>query len=182
MTKTVRKTAPNTPVRRALRAGSTLLPAVADGLEAVKRAHHDYFDQEVRRDFADSLDLDEATRQGRERENRWDYLLGHQRSGELVAIEPHSAKEDEITTVIRKRTAAREHLKGHLREGARVTRWLWVASGKVQFADTEKARRRLDQNGIEFVGTRVAARHLPDSGGGSSTPAEKPGRRTRARR
>jgi hypothetical protein len=39
-----------------------------------------------------------------------------------------------------------------------------VASGKVHFADTEKARLRLDQNGIKFVGTRVLAKHLPDDG------------------
>jgi 6-phosphogluconate dehydrogenase len=35
---------------------------------------------------------------------------------------------------------------------ARIAAWLWVASGKVHFADTEKVRRRLDQSGIEFVG------------------------------
>jgi DNA-directed RNA polymerase beta subunit len=78
-----------------------------------------------------------------------------------VAVEPHSAKQDEISTVIKKRTAAREQLKAHLHDVSRVTTWLWVASGKVHFANTEKARVRLDQNGIEFVGTRVTAKHLP---------------------
>ncbi len=34
---------------------------------------------------------------------------------------------------------------------------------KVHFADTEKPRRQLDQNGIEFVGTKVMAKHLPPS-------------------
>lgn len=171
------KTAPKTPVRRALRKDSALLPLVADGLGAVKKAHHDYFDTAIRRDFADSLELDEAMREDRDRENRWDYLLGHAPSGEVVAVEPHSAKEDEVTTVIRKRAAAREQLQGHLREGGRVAKWLWVASGKVQFADTERTRRRLDQNGIEFVGTKVAAKHLPDSTGSSSAPATRPGRK-----
>jgi hypothetical protein len=178
----VKKTAPKTPVRRALREGSALLSSVADGLGAVKKAHHGYFDEGVRRDFADSLDLDQAMRRGHEKENRWDYLLGHAPSGEVVAVEPHSAKQDEIPRVIQKRAAAREQLKGHLREGARVTKWLWVASGKVHFADTEKARRRLDQNGIEFAGTKVAAKHLPDSAGSSSAPAERPRRKAKARR
>ncbi len=167
---------PKTPVRRALREGSALLSSVADGLGAVKRKHRDYFDDGVRREFADSLELDEAVRQDHEQENRWDYLLGHAPSGEVIAVEPHSAKQDEITTVIQKRTAAREQLEGHLREGARVTKWLWVASGKVHFADTEKARLRLDQNGIEFVGTKVAAKHLP------SVPAEGPRPKAKARR
>jgi hypothetical protein len=35
------------------------------------------------------------------------------------------------------------------------------SSGRVQFADTEKARRHLDQNGIEFVASQVLPRHLP---------------------
>ncbi len=130
-------------------------------MEAVSRSHRAYFDEAIRPTFADSLELDEAVRVGRERENRWDYLMGHSPSGEVIAVEPHSAKQDEITTVIRKRAAALEHLAEHLREGARVSKWLWVASGRVHFAATEKAKLRLDQNGIEFVGTRVTAKHLP---------------------
>lgn len=157
----MKKAVSKTPLRRALLKDSSLLPLVADGLSAVKAAHKDYLDNAIRPSFADSLDLDEAVKKGHEQENRWDYLLGHEPSGTVVAVEPHSAKEDEITTLIKKRTAALEHLRGHLRDGARVTKWLWVASGKVHFADTEKARRRLDQNGIEFVGTKVAIKHLP---------------------
>lgn len=156
----MKKGAKKTPVRSALRKDSMLLPLVADGLGALKNAHRDYFDAAIRPTFADSLDLDEAMQFGHEQANRWDYLLGHAPSGNVVAVEPHSAKQDEITTVINKRVAAREQLKGHLRDGARVVKWLWVASGKVHFANTEKARLRLDQNGIEFV-TRVTAKHLP---------------------
>ena len=98
---------------------------------------------------------------GHEQANRWDYLLGHAPSGKVVAVEPHSAKQDEITTVINKRAAAREQMRAHLNDGARVAKWLWVASGKVHFANTEKARLRLDQHGIEFVGTKVTSKHLP---------------------
>ena len=172
----MKKAVPKTPVRCALREGSALLLSVVDGLGAVKSAHRDYFDNTIRSTIADSLDLDEAVKQGHEQENRWDYLLGHGPSGEVVAVEPHSAKQDEITTVINKRTAAREHLKGHLREGARVTKWLWVASGKVHFADTEKTKRRLDQNGIEFVGKKITIKHLPAAAASDSRPLSRPRR------
>lgn len=150
-----------TPVRAALRDASPLRASVQEGMGAVERAHHVHFDTAIRSDFADSLDIDEGLKRGREQENRWDYLLGHRASGHLVAVEPHSAKDDEIERVIRKRTAAREQLREHLRDGANVSKWLWVASGKVRFAGTEKARRRLDQHGIECVGTTVKAKHLP---------------------
>jgi hypothetical protein len=162
-------TAPTpTPVRGALTDESTLRPLVKDGLGAVQNAHKAYFVEEVRAEFADSIDIDEALREGRERDNRWDYLLGHSASGTVVAVEPHSARDDEVSTVIAKRTAARDQLKDHLRPGAAVARWLWVASGKVCFANTEKTRLRLDQSGIEFVGKQVQAKHLPAAGGTSS--------------
>lgn len=139
-------------------------------MDAVKKPHRDYFDGAIRSAFADSLELDEAVRSKHEQDNRWDYLLGHSPSDEVIAVEPHSAKQDEITTVIRKRKAALEHLAEHLRDGARISRWLWVASGRVQFAKTEKAKLLLDQNGIELVGTKVLAKHLPTVAG-SAGPA-----------
>ena len=172
----MKKISRKTPVRKALVENSALLPLVCDGMDAVETAHRNYFDTAIRSAFADSLELDEAVRKGREQENRWDYLLGHDPSGELVAVEPHSAKQDEITTVIKKRTAALQQLKEHFRDDVQVKRWLWVSSGKVQFADTEKARRRLDQSGIEFVGTKVAAKHLPS---GMQSTNKDTGRRKR---
>ena len=156
----MKKRSKKTPVRSALRAESALLPLVKNGMEAVQKKDRALFDTTIRLAFSDSLELDDAVKLGREQENRWDYLLGHDPSGDVVAIEPHSAKTDEITTVIKKKSAAREQLKAHLAEGKRVTRWLWVASGKVHFADTEKTRRLLDQQGIQFVAPRVAAKHL----------------------
>ena len=151
----------STPVRGVLDPKSVLQHRVLDGLGAVKDGHRSYIDGSVRTDFADSLDLDEAVRTGHETENRWDYLLGHAPSKQVVAVEPHSAKDDEVSTVIAKRVAAKEHLMSHLREGAMIERWLWVASGKIYFANTEKTRRRLDQHGIQFVGKQVMRKHLP---------------------
>ncbi len=98
-----------------LREESSLLVSVEDGLGALRNPHRDYLDDAIRGAFADSLDVDEALKAGHEQENRWDYLLGHAPSAEVVALEPHSAKQDEITTVIKKRRAALDQLKDHLK-------------------------------------------------------------------
>jgi hypothetical protein len=149
-----------TPIRKALEEQSPLQQAVRDGLGACKDAHRAYIDENLRAAFADSLDCDEAMRAIYPDDHRWDYLFGYRPSGVVIGLEPHSAKEDQISTVIEKRKAALEQLRPHLKEGARVETWLWVASGTVHFADTEKARRRLDQSGIKFVGKRVLEKHL----------------------
>lgn len=144
---------------------------------AVKAAHRSHFDDAIRSTFADSLELDEAMKAGREEENRWDYLLGHAPSGKVVAVEPHSAKRDQIRAVIKKLLAATEQLREHLRDDARIAKWLWVASGKIHFADTEKVRRLLDQNGIEFVGPKVTSKHLPPAATTGLPGARKSSRR-----
>jgi hypothetical protein len=152
--------ASKTVVRSALRHDSSLQPSVCDGLGAVATAHRNCIEESVRAHFNDSLDLDEALREGHEQENRWDYLLGHSSSGEVIGIEPHSAKQDQISTVIKKRKAALVHLRDHLRDGARVSRWLWVASGRVDFANTAKTTLLLAQNGIQFVGRAIREKDL----------------------
>lgn len=133
---------------------------VQNGLRAMNTKHTKYLDDAVRSSFADSLNLDAALQRRHPTDHRWDYLLGHAPSRSAIGLEPHSAKQDEVSTVIAKRCAALRHLRGHMRPGARVAAWLWVASGKVYFADTGKERRRLDQNGVTFVGTKVLEKHL----------------------
>jgi hypothetical protein len=150
-----------TPVRAALLATSVLSTQVRDGLRALHGSDQNYLAKDIRRAFADSLALDAVLRHEYPEENRWDYLLGHGSPPAVVGLEPHSARGDQISTVIRKKEAARQQLAAHLRPGRRVSAWLWVASGDVQFADTEKARRRLDEHGIRFVGRQVLANHLP---------------------
>lgn len=148
-----------TPVRSSLRATSPLHESVQVALRAVRE--RDCFDETVRADFADSRDLDAALRVAHPREKRWDYLVGHRPSGTVVGVEPHSTKESEIGVVIGKRRAALDQLRPHLRPGASVADWLWVASGRARFVDTEKARRQLDQAGIRLVGGRISLKHLP---------------------
>ncbi len=149
-----------TPVRAALQKESALHSAVASGLDAIKRAHKDYIEDTLRSQFADSLALDEAVHAGHEQENRWDYLLGHKPSQQVVGLEPHSARTDQVSTVIKKRTAALRQLQSYLTPGTRIAAWYWVASGSVDFLALEKTSLQLDQAGITFVGKRLGSKHL----------------------
>ncbi len=151
-----------TPIRSSLKKTSALQDEVHDGMGAIEKSHRVYFAEEIRNSFDDSLDIDKAFLEGHEEENRWDYLLGHAQSDTVIGIEPHSAKQDQISKVIKKKAAAKRQLAQHLKPGAKITSWLWVASGKkVHFANTEKARLRLDQQGIRFVDRKVLPKHLP---------------------
>lgn len=150
----------STPTRSALRPNSSLLPLVKDGLGALEAKHRALFDERIRASFADSLDIDEGLRKGRDNQNRWDYLLGQGSTGKIFAVEPHSAKSDEVDTVIRKRMAALEQLRPHLREGSRISKWIWVTEGKVHFPDTASIRLKLSMKGISFVGRAILPRDL----------------------
>jgi hypothetical protein len=152
--------AATTPLRAALEPKSHLVPLVKDGIQAVEKGHRDYFEEAIRTDFGDSLEFDEAMLEEFPDDNRWDYLLGHTPTGRLIGVEPHSAKQDEVSTVIKKRKAAGEHLKGHLKEGKHVHAWIWVASGTVHFLDIDKQSLRLADAGIKFAGKQVTAKLL----------------------
>lgn len=168
-----------TPIRTALLPTSFLLPLTREGAQALKREHLALIEEEIRGCFADSLDLDKALEKDHEQENRWDYLLGHEETRKIFGLEPHTANNHEVSTVIKKRARAIEQLAGHLRPGARVADWFWVASGKVDFLPIEKAHNRLASNGIKFVGTRLLKKYLPvapDDGNKKVTKKKKPRR------
>jgi hypothetical protein len=157
MTTTPRRT----PVREALAAQSTLVVHVQDGLGAVKDKDKKFIDASIRTQFADSLDTDESFRIGCDQEPRWDYLLGHENRSH-IAVEPHSAKTDEVKAVINKKSALRQQLQGHLNDGHSISKWIWVASGRNGFPKDSQYLRRLSQHGITFVGEGcVMAKHLP---------------------
>ena len=149
-----------TPVRAGLRRTSSLQGRVRDGLGALKKIDKAYIEDEIRSEFGDSLDIDEAFLEGHESENRWDYLLGHTQSQTVVGLEPHTAGDREVSTAINKRKRSLEHLRPHLRDGVHVARWYWVASGKVDFTAHDKTMRQLDGAGITFVGKRLLPKHL----------------------
>lgn len=148
-----------TPAREALEDNSYLVNHVQDGLGAIKDKDKKLIDASIRTQFADSLDTDEAFRVGRDQEPRWDYLLGHENRN-LIAVEPHSAKTDEIQAVINKKRALRQQLNGHLKDGIHISKWLWVASGTVCFPRGSKHEIKLSQSGIRFVGRCVMTKHL----------------------
>lgn len=150
-----------TPIRRALVPGSRLHDLVKDGVQALEQSYRMFLSEGIRASFDDSLDLDKALQSGHEQENRWDYLLGHQPSGQVLGLEPHTANNHEIAVVIKKRKAAIDQLRDHLKPGTHVARWFWVASGKTDFLPFEKASLRLADNGIAFVGKTLLDKHLP---------------------
>ncbi|MBI5500473.1 MAG: hypothetical protein HY907_09530 [Deltaproteobacteria bacterium] len=150
-----------TPVRRILLPASSLQALVENGLGAMKKSHHEYIHVDLRPAFADSLDIDKAFEEGHEQENRWDYLLGYGPTASVIAVEPHSAKQKEISAVIKKQVCAKEQLAPQLTPNARIAAWFWVASGKVHIANTERAIRRLEQHGIKFVHKMLMRKDLP---------------------
>ena len=147
------------PVRDALEGESSLHSKVMNGLGAMKPKDIDFIDSEIRRKFQDSIDTDLAFIECHRQDHRWDYLLGHD-SQILVAVEPHSAKTDEISVVIRKKDALQRQMRSHLKAGKGISKWLWVASGSTDFQKVSQARIKLSQHGISFVGRKVMAKHL----------------------
>lgn len=147
------------PVSRAL-TGSYLAGAIRRGIQALPNDKRKHLADSVRSDFVDSLDLDEASRPRHPTDARWDYLLGHAPSSQVVAVETHSAETSQVALVIQKRTASLGHLRDQLVAGHGVAAWYWAASGRVDFVPHEKTVIRLSQHGIEFVGGRLEAKHL----------------------
>ena len=148
------------PIRKGLRGGSFLLPQVRDGIQALETEPRNQIEANFRTEFSESLDMDEAFRPGHESENRWDYLLGHSPTGNLIAVEPHSAKEEEIGVIIKKKRSCLDQLRPHLKEGVNVRDWIWLASGRVHFLSMDRARLRLDKSGITFVGGTLRRKDL----------------------
>lgn len=134
---------------------SPLRQHVRPGTGALKRTDVTLIAEPERARIGDSVDLDEATRVESPQENRWDYIVSVPDSEALIAIEPHGAKESEVSVVIAKKRHAMSYLATQLPPKHRVKRWLWVSHGKVGFSRLDRARRQLNQHGIEFVGRAV---------------------------
>ncbi len=149
-----------TPVRAAIRQESRLSPLVRDGLKALKAPDKKLISEDIRERFGDSIDIDTAFLDAHPTENRWDYLLGDSETDRAFGLEPHSAKSDEVTTVILKKQRALVHLREHLKPGRRVSRWFWASPGTVHFPDTDRVKLRLAQENIVFVGKLLLKKHL----------------------
>jgi hypothetical protein len=134
---------------------SPLRELVRAGMAAFAKEDVKLVAEAERSRIGDSLDLDAASRDEFPQANRWDYILSVPDLGEIVGIEPHTAKDSEISAVIAKKNHATQYLRNHLQEGNRVARWFWVSHGTVSFSKMDRARRRLDQNGITFCGRKL---------------------------
>ncbi len=142
----------HTHLKAALNEKSRLRNLVQPGMAAFANVDLKLIAKEQRTRIGDSLDLDAAAKDEHPESNRWDYIVSIPDLKELIGIEPHSAKDSEISVVIAKRRHATQYLRNHLQGGYRVTRWFWVSHGTVSFSKMDRARRRLDQNGIAFAG------------------------------
>lgn len=149
-----------TPLRSALKPGSSLQESVQDGLGALNAVHRLLIDELLRTRFEDSLEIDENLKSGREGEHRWDYLLGDSLKMRIIGLEPHGAADKEVKVLIAKQRAALSQLRDHLREGQRVAAWFWVQSSGSGFKETDKSRRLANQSGITFVGRKLMKKHL----------------------
>jgi hypothetical protein len=107
--------------------------------------------------IGDSLDLDEALRPTFPQDNRWDYLVSIPGSAKILALEPHSANDSEISVVIAKKRHAVTQLRTHLKPGHRVSEWLWVSHGRTSFSAMDRASKRLAQAGIRYVGKSLSS-------------------------
>ncbi|HEX8107814.1 MAG TPA: hypothetical protein VF516_08785 [Kofleriaceae bacterium] len=142
-------------------------------MRAIPGGDRNYIGGALRPTFLDSLHLDEATRPQHPGDARWDYLLGHDGTSQIIAVEVHSANTSNAAEVVRKRVASGDHLKRHLQPGETVAAWYWVASGHVDFVPYERTIRYLDQNGIQFVGSRLETKHLASLSRRAVAPAHR---------
>lgn len=150
-----RKVANAQTVKSSLLPESSLHPHVKNGLGALKAKDLQLILAAARNQVNDSLDLDSATVELFPNNHRWDYILSAAPTRELVGLEPHPASDGEVQEVIQKKLRASAYLRDHLAARSKVAKWLWVTRGRVGFSQMERARRILDQNGIEFVGRVV---------------------------
>jgi hypothetical protein len=141
-----------TRLKEALNETSRLRQLVRAGMGAFANVDLKLISDDQRSRIGDSLDLDDASKDEHPEANRWDYIVSIPDLKEFAGIEPHSAKDSEISVVVLKKKHATEYLRSHLQDGYRITRWFWVSHGTVSFSKMDRARRRLDQNGIAFEG------------------------------
>jgi hypothetical protein len=139
-------------LKTALTEGSLLKPYVKVGIGALENADIRLIAADQRPKIGDSLNLDDAMKHDFPNANRWDYLISVSSVNKIVGVEPHSARDSEISVVIAKKNQAVTFLIDHLPPKHRVAQWFWVSHGAVRFSAMERARRLLDQNGIAFEG------------------------------
>jgi hypothetical protein len=139
-------------LKTALHDSSTLRKHLRNGIGALAPVDVKLIAESERSKIGDSLDLDTATKDELPEANRWDYLMSLPALEQIIGVEPHTARDSEISVVIAKKKHALQYLRSHLQDGYHIAKWFWVSHGTVGFSRMDRARRLLDQNGIAFVG------------------------------
>lgn len=143
-------------IRDALLPNSPLQGLLAQGLGALLNIDRPLIAQAQRDRVGDSLDLDAASRAEHPSDHRWDYILSVPDAMKLVGVEPHRARDSEISVVISKKRNAEVYLRTHLAPRYQVSRWFWVSHSNDGFSRMERAHRQLAQNGISYHRTLSA--------------------------
>lgn len=131
-------------LKGALNENSRLHPLVKVGMGAFSTRDVRLIAEDQRPRIGDSLDLDAALKDEHPEANRWDYIVSIPDLELFAGIEPHSAKDSEVSVVIRKKQHATEYLRNHLRDSYRVTRWFWVSHGSADFS-------RMDSGAVALI-------------------------------
>jgi hypothetical protein len=102
-----------------------------------------------------SLNLDALLREEYPNEHRWDYLLivGNG-TPSAIGVEVHAATAGEVNVILVKRARAMAIIKARC-VGLAVSRWYWVASGKVFLRATDPQFRVLRRSGVLGPARRV---------------------------
>lgn len=138
-------------LKNALAKSDPLQAGVRTRLRALTSSDRQLILSSQHKRVGDSLDLDKAGRADHPNKNRWDYLLSVPDASQIVGLEPHSARDSEVSVVIAKKNWAMGYLVSRL-PMHKVARWFWVTHGNVGFSRMDKSVRRLDQHGIKFSG------------------------------
>jgi hypothetical protein len=139
------------------RPGSVLRAAVVSEAGALEREHQALIDRPALVQIRDSVNFDSALRHLYPEDHRWDYFVSVAGQEIIVGIEPHSASDSEVSTVLKKKQHAWSVITDQCLPGTTVSRWFWIASTKVRFSRNERASRQLDKAGITFVVSRLAS-------------------------
>ncbi|MDI1443622.1 hypothetical protein [Polyangium sp. 6x1] len=132
-----------------------------EGLQAIKRGEgKGQISGEHASKILGSVDIDGDCRATHPESNRWDYVVGYERSGQAIAhfIEVHSAETSEVSVVEKKLDWLETFLQHDAaRKLAALPRELhWVASGRINIPQHtpqyKKLQTTLRKRGLSFAG------------------------------
>lgn len=104
------------------------------------------------REAARSANVDTALKQDHPNAARWDYLVepSPENGQDVVGIEVHPASSPGEVKVMIKKMAWAKGAVAHHEPDLRVTRWVWIATGKVGLPRTTREAKALALAGIEY--------------------------------